>query len=654
MSTFPPNVAYSQIPPATYPFQPHPSYQYPPPSSSLYMVDPNTFRRDYTMRLAELTVNSRPIIQNLSMVAQEYSRWADVVVQCIENHIRQVPPWMKLPSFYLLDAVSKNVYDPYARHFASVVTSLFLDSYGLVEPGVRSKMEEMLLTWRTGGPHGRELFGVGPQVAIERGIWGSGVINDSSLPSGAGTISKSQVISELEFTLGQTERALQSNPFDSVIQNDVSVLHQLRKLVEDGGVSQEELRQILTKLRSLARPPPPNQPAPSIGPSKYSSNLSASYTGLSSYPPPVAQPPPPLPPAVQQFYSQPPSNPYPSFDQIEAPLSALPSTAGPSSTTTSSTVTMPNISNLFEALLKAGVVSATGTPTGAGTTTTASEVEESKPAPPEDLDRDEARAYREAILAENIKFTSADISRRRSRIVHFLYDRLPVQCKQCAIRFQDTVTGRKQMQDHLDMHFRQNRKANQNVGRGHSRSWFVGAEDWVHDTSASSKGKGNADQSRPLNAKAVAAAEAAKRDAELRAQFVVVPPGDEAKHIACPICKEVLKSEFQEEDEEWVWLNAVKVEDRIYHATCHAEARTSATTIAARLRMDAAVVRSRSATPDVSSQRGTPPRTTSVKTESSPLRLAGTKRKVESEDVPGLGSEAEGSPPMKKTLLSTA
>jgi pre-mRNA cleavage complex 2 protein Pcf11 len=28
------------------------------------------------------------------------------------------------------------------------------------------------------------------------------------------------------------------------------------------------------------------------------------------------------------------------------------------------------------------------------------------------------------------------------------------------------------MQDHLDMHFRQNRKANQNIGRGHSRSWF--------------------------------------------------------------------------------------------------------------------------------------------------------------------------------------
>jgi hypothetical protein len=32
------------------------------------------------------------------------------------------------------------------------------------------------------------------------------------------------------------------------------------------------------------------------------------------------------------------------------------------------------------------------------------------------------------------------------------------------------------MEDHLDMHFKQNRKANQNIGRGHSRSWFVGVD----------------------------------------------------------------------------------------------------------------------------------------------------------------------------------
>lgn len=60
----------------------------------------------------------------------------------------------------------------------------------------------------------------------------------------------------------------------------------------------------------------------------------------------------------------------------------------------------------------------------------------------------------------------------------FLYDRLPAQCKQCGVRFSDDASGKKAMDDHLDMHFRQNRKVNQNQGRGHSRSWFVSLEVW--------------------------------------------------------------------------------------------------------------------------------------------------------------------------------
>jgi pre-mRNA cleavage complex 2 protein Pcf11 len=69
------------------------SYQPPPlPAPPVYHVDPNSFRRDFTARLAELTINSRPIIQTLSMFAQEYSRWADIVAQCIDTHVRRVSP----------------------------------------------------------------------------------------------------------------------------------------------------------------------------------------------------------------------------------------------------------------------------------------------------------------------------------------------------------------------------------------------------------------------------------------------------------------------------------------------------------------------------------------------------------------------------------
>lgn len=63
--------------------------------------------------------------------------------------------------------------------------------------------------------------------------------------------------------------------------------------------------------------------------------------------------------------------------------------------------------------------------------------------------------------------------------------------------------------------------------------------------------------------KADVVAETAKREATLRAQYVIVPPGDEAQLVSCPICKETLKSEFLEDDEEWVWKNATKKDDKV-------------------------------------------------------------------------------------------
>lgn len=77
------------------------------------------------------------------------------------------------------------------------------------------------------------------------------------------------------------------------------------------------------------------------------------------------------------------------------------------------------------------------------------------------------------------------------------------------------------------------------------------------------KGKGSADAFGSRHSKNAAAAEIAKRDSDLRAQYVIVPPGDEAQTISCPICKETLKSEFLEDDEEWVWKNATKKDDKV-------------------------------------------------------------------------------------------
>ncbi|KAK1233313.1 mRNA 3' end processing factor [Marasmius sp. AFHP31] len=602
--------SYSQMPPNTFhSYQYTPSAPVPPP---VYYVDPATFRRDFSQRLAELTVNSRPIIQSLSMFAQDYVRFAEVIAQCLEAHIRRVPPWMKLPSFYLLDMISKNIYDPYARHFAGFVMPLVVETYQQVDEPTRSKMVELVLTWRTGSPTGKELFGVPAQVSIERSIWGEGSSSQSRFNS-SGQVTKGQVLSELEFTLGQKERALQCNPADTVAQNHVAVLQQLRRLVE-AGVSQEELVQILGQLRSLMRtatqpsppPPPQHQPQPVAAP---------------SWPAPATfTTPPPVIPSIPTVQSLPPPL------KTELPTSSSMSAISPP-------VPAAGFADLLSSLLKSGVVSANGTPLGAGST----QAEEAV-----DYERETSRSYRTNILDHSVQLSTVGLTRSKPPMQSLLYDRLSLQCKQCGIRFLDTTSGKKELEDHLDMHFRQNLKANQNIGRGHSRSWFIGVEDWIHDVS-DIKGKGRADH-RPLNPKAAAAAEAVKRDAELRSHFVVVPPGDESKTISCPVCKEILSPEFVEDDEEWVWKNAIKKDDRIYHATCHAEA--SSNTLVARLRTDVSS-RSRSGTPErvFQPKQQTPPRGLS----SPESKLAGIKRKVDDNDTL---SETEGTPRLKKMALS--
>ncbi|KZV63828.1 hypothetical protein PENSPDRAFT_197263 [Peniophora sp. CONT] len=107
MSMYPPRPAYPYPPQQQQQFPPQPRHQPvaapqvpyggygapsapPAPSTSFFQLDPESFRRDYAARLAELTMNSRPIIQDLSVYAQEYSRWSDSVVSCIDKHIRMV------------------------------------------------------------------------------------------------------------------------------------------------------------------------------------------------------------------------------------------------------------------------------------------------------------------------------------------------------------------------------------------------------------------------------------------------------------------------------------------------------------------------------------------------------------------------------------
>jgi len=52
--------------------------------------------------------------------------------------------------------------------------------------------------------------------------------------------------------------------------------------------------------------------------------------------------------------------------------------------------------------------------------------------------------------------------------------------------------------------------------------------------------------------------------------YITVPQGAGAGQM-CPICQESFEPLFLDAAQEWVWMDAVRVGDRAFHASCRAE-----------------------------------------------------------------------------------
>jgi pre-mRNA cleavage complex 2 protein Pcf11 len=84
---------------------------------------------------------------------------------------------MKLPALYLMDSIAKNVGPPYIALFTRFLERLFLQTYRQVDETVQTKMEELLGTWRTGGPNGTQLYPANNgriQRTLEESLFGRG------------------------------------------------------------------------------------------------------------------------------------------------------------------------------------------------------------------------------------------------------------------------------------------------------------------------------------------------------------------------------------------------------------------------------------------------------------------------------------------------
>ncbi|KAL1835998.1 hypothetical protein VTJ49DRAFT_5701 [Mycothermus thermophilus] len=190
----------------------------------------------------------------------------------------------------------------------------------------------------------------------------------------------------------------------------------------------------------------------------------------------------------------------------------------------------------------------------------------------------------------------------RPHLIPQLYEELGPPCTQCGRRFKTDEDGRRRKTAHMDWHFRVHQRMAEAERRGQHRSWYVDEMDWIRSREAidtdyttpqpssytdplsqplsgdlgSKLGIINLPSAGPFTTTAATpstaggAANASSRTTTT--PYIPVPEDSSRVNSSCPICLEKFEMKWLDDAQEWVWMDAVRVEGRVFHASCHREA----------------------------------------------------------------------------------
>lgn len=206
-----------------------------------------------------------------------------------------------------------------------------------------------------------------------------------------------------------------------------------------------------------------------------------------------------------------------------------------------------DVQTLFEKLVKAGII-----PESKSSTAEESE-DKNKP--------NEEKEINEPINEEKIPpidFSNESLRGRYNGVISALYR--GAQCASCGLRFTDGQQER--YSQHLDWHFRVNRREKDGAKKAFSRKWFYDVEDWIQF-----------EEIEDLEERARSFFELQADEEQFQiadqAEIPSVPASENEEKNSCVVCREHFEQFWVEEEEEWHLKYAIRVDDQTYHPLCY-------------------------------------------------------------------------------------
>jgi pre-mRNA cleavage complex 2 protein Pcf11 len=163
-------------------------------------------------------------------------------------------------------------------------------------------------------------------------------------------------------------------------------------------------------------------------------------------------------------------------------------------------------------------------------------------------------------IMEQIELTTASMKKPRFHLISRLYEAKPNICATCGRRFDATADGKEKKARHMDWHFKV--KDPDAAKRGVHRSWYIGEKEWIDYREV--------DETAPPNESAATTA-ANKPKKQAKDRYISVPQDPTLQHAPCPICQEKFQTTWNVDANDFVWMDALQVGGKVYHATCFEE-----------------------------------------------------------------------------------